>query len=72
MDRAYVEGPEVKGRRIERLRCYDSALGVRELEIVFSDDSMFVWRIVNNLRATGELLASTPEGLEVARRYPLI
>ena len=72
MDRAFVECIEAKGKCIERLCCYDSVLGIREIELQFTDGAILVWRITTNVGATGELMSPTPEGLAIVGRYPLV
>jgi len=70
MDRAFIECAEARGKCIEHLRCYDSATGVRELELQFTDGGVLVWRIINNIEASSELLSPASEGLMIVRRYP--
>jgi hypothetical protein len=69
MDGTFIECAEAKGKCIVRLRCYDSATGLREFELQFTDGGVLVWRISSTIEAAGELLSPTSEGLAIGRRY---
>jgi hypothetical protein len=72
MDRRFMDCTEVSGKCIERLRCYDSSPGVREIEIQFTDGGMLVLKVANNISVTGDFYETTVEGLAPTRRYPVV
>ncbi len=72
MGRRFMDCTEVSGKCIERLRCYDSSPGVREIEIQFTDGGMLVLSLATNISVTGDFYEATTEGLAPAGRYPVV